>query len=99
MICLIGILIHVGECIDLPEQEILACFLFASHLMADDLFQMGDRFGIVLRMDIVVGQRIVPFLAGNTGYRVAAGIADDLLGIVEPSTLYVGLGHKPWARL
>ena len=61
--------------------------------MVDNLFQMWYRLGIVLCVDIVVGQGIVPFLASHTGNGVTTGIADDLLGVVEPPTLHVGLGQ------
>ena len=48
-------------------------------------------------MDVVVGQRVIPFLAGAPVDRVAAHVADDILGIVEPAFLHVALG-QPGAR-
>ena len=93
LIGLIGFLIRVDQRIDLSKQKIFARFLFAPHLVTDDFLQMWNCLGIVLCVDIEVGQGIIPFLASNTRYGVATGIADDFLSVVEPPTLHVGLGQ------
>ena len=49
-------------------------------------------------MDIIVGKGIVPLLAGPPVDAVAAHLADDILGIVNPVLLDIALG-QPSSRL
>ena len=75
----------------LPEQVVFAGFLALSHLVLDDFFQVGHGLGIVARVDVVVGQRVVPFLLRAPVDGVASHVANHVLGVVEPFLLNVAL--------
>ena len=52
--------------------------------MLDHLLQVGHRLLVVAHVDIVVCVGVVPVFHGAEVHRVAAHVADHVLGVVEP---------------
>ena len=75
----------------LSHEEPLAGLLLVSALMLDYFAQVWHRLLVVLRPDIVVCIGVVPVLHCPEVHRVAAHIADDVLGIVEPFQFSIAL--------
>ena len=96
LIGFIGLLLVSELRLQLSEQEVFASLLALTHLVLDDLAQIGNGLCIVAGVDVVVGERVVPFLLGAPVNGVAAHVADDVLGIVDPVLLNIALG-KPGA--
>ena len=86
------------RCLHLSHEEPLACALFASHLVLDDVAQVGYSFLVFARVYVVVGVGVVPLLACRPVDGVALHVAYHVLGIVEPTLLDVALG-EPCSRL
>ena len=84
--------------LDLSHQIPFARFLLLSHLVLDDLAQVGDGLLQFTRVDIIVSKGIVPLLGGPPVDAVALHVADHVLGIIEPVLLDVAFG-KPCPRL
>ena len=59
--------------------------------MTDDLLQIRDSLLIVARVYIIIRIRVVPFLLCAPIDRVAAHIADNVLGLVLPTRLDIAL--------
>ena len=85
-------------CLQLSHEIPLAGPLLAAHLVLDDLAQIGHGLGIVAGVYIVVGEGEVPLFLGLPSDGVAAHVADDILGIVEPALFHIALG-QPRTRL
>ncbi len=90
---LVSLAVVAESLIELSEQEPLAGFLLAAHLVFDHLAQVGDGLLVVACVDIVVGVGVVPLLAGTPVDAVALHVAYHVLGIVEPAFLHVALGQ------
>ncbi len=84
--------------LELSHEKPLACTLLASHLMLDDTPQIRHSLGVLTRVYIVVGIRVVPFLACRPMDRVALHVAYHVLRVVEPALLNVAFG-EPRPRL
>ena len=86
------------RCLHLSHEEPLACALLASHLVLDDVAQVGNSFLVFARVYVVVGVGVVPLLACRPVDGVALHVAYHVLGIVEPTLLDVAFG-EPCPRL
>ena len=84
--------------LQLSEQEPLAGTLLATHLVLDNLAQVGDGTLVVAHVDVVVGIGVVPLFLGMPVDGVAAHVAYHVLGIVEPILLNIAFG-QPGAGL
>ena len=62
------------------------------------LSEIGYGFGVVARVDVVVGVGVVPFLACRPVDGVALHVPHHVFGVVEPTLLKVALG-EPSPRL
>ena len=93
LIGLIGLSVPTGFSKQLPQQKPLACLLLAPHLMTDDLLQIRNSLLIVARVYIIIRIRVVPFLLCAPIDRVAAHVADNVLGLVLPTRLDIALGQ------
>ena len=93
LVSLISLLLMSELSLELSEQEVLACLLALAHLVLNDLLQVGHSFRIVARVDVVIGQRVVPLLLCSPMDAVAAHVADHVLSIVYPVLLNVALGE------
>ena len=91
--CLVGFSVVANGSLQLSHEEPFACLLFAAHLVTDDFPQVGDGLGVVASVDVVVGQRVVPFLLGTPMDGVALHVADDVFGIVEPLLLHIAFSQ------
>ena len=89
----------VAQCrLHLSHEKPLAGALLASHLVLDDVAQVGDGFLVFARVHVVVGVGVVPLLARRPVNGVALHVAYHVLGVVEPTLLDVALG-EPRSRL
>ena len=61
--------------------------------MTDHFAEVRDSFLVVSLPDVVVGVGIVPVLDSAVVYRVTVHVADDILGVVEPSQLGIAFGQ------
>ena len=66
--------------------------------MAYHLPEIGNRLPGIPRVDIVIGEGIIPFLLGTPVDGIALDVADYIFSIVDPALLDVAFG-KPGARL
>ena len=95
---LISLLLVADGSLQLSHQIPLAGFLLVSHLMAYHLPEIGNRLPGITRVDIVIGEGIIPFLLGTPVDGIALDVSDHIFCIVGPSQLDVAFG-KPGARL
>ena len=95
---LIGFFLLTYGSLQLSHQEPLSCFLFAAHLMTDDLPQIRYRFLILTQMDIIIGIGIIPLLHGSPVHGVTLHLGNHILSIVEPVLFDIALG-QPCPRL
>ena len=82
-----GVLLH--GCIYLSEQEPLSRLLFCSHLVANHFSQIHRSFLQISRVQVVVSQRVIPFLLRSPVDAVAVHIAYYILRIVHPILLNI----------
>ena len=90
-ISLVSLLLMSKFSLQLSEQIVFASLLLLAHFVFDDLSQIGHRLGIVARVDVVVGHRVVPFFLRTPVNRVATHIPNHVLGIVNPVLFDVAL--------
>ena len=95
---LISLLLVADGSLQLSHQIPLAGFLLVSHLMAYHLPEIGNRLPGIPRVDIVIGEGIIPFLLGTPVDGIALDVSDHIFCIVGPSLLDIAFG-KPGARL
>ena len=95
---LISLLLVADGSLQLSHQIPLAGFLLVSHLMAYHLPEIGNRLPGIPRVDIVIGEGIIPFLLGTPVDGIALDVSDYIFCIVGPSQLDIAFG-KPGARL
>ena len=95
---LISLLPVADGSLQLSHQIPLAGFLLVSHLMAYHLSEIGNRLPGIPRVDIVIGEGIIPFLLGTPVDGIALYVSDHIFCIVGPSQLDIAFG-KPGARL
>ena len=91
LISLVGLLTMAQFRFQLSQKIVFTGFLALSTLVFDDFFQIRHRLGIVARVDVVVGHRVVPFLLRPPVNRVAPHIANHVLGVVNPVLFDVAL--------
>ena len=95
---LISLLLVADGSLQLSHQIPLAGFLLVSHLMAYHLPEIGNRLPGIPRVDIVIGEGIIPFLLGTPVDGIALDVSDHIFCIVVPALLDIAFG-KPGARL
>ena len=95
---LISLLLVADGSLQLSHQIPLAGFLLVSHLMAYHLPEIENRLPGIPRVDIVIGEGIIPFLLGTPVDGIALDVSDHIFCIVGPSLLDIAFG-KPGARL
>ncbi len=76
----LGIVAESG--LQLSHEIPFAGTLLASHLVLDDLAQVGYGLGIVTCVYVIVGKGEIPLFLGLPGDGVTTHVADDILGIV-----------------
>ena len=81
------------QLLQLSHEEPLTCFLFLTGLMTDYLPQVLHRLLVLLGVDIVVGECIVPCLHTLIVQRIPAHTTDHVFGIIEPAELRIALGE------
>ena len=93
LVGLVGFCLLSEGRLQLSHEEPLSCLLFLSVFVADDLAQIGNGFLVVCCMDVVVSHGVVPLMLCRRVDGVAAHVADDVFGVVEPVEFYVALGQ------
>ena len=104
LIGFIGLLLVSELRLQLSEQEVFAGLLALTHLVLDDLAQIGNGLCIVAGVDVVVGERVVPFLLGapvdgvavDGGLRgvEAAHVVEGGGGFVEGTLVELRAAHE-----
>ena len=92
--CLVGSVTMSQLRLQLSEEIPFTGPLLASHLMLDDLAEIRYGTLVLPSVDIVVGISVVPFFLGVPVDGVAAHVADNVLGIIEPFLFDIAFG-KP----
>ena len=89
----VGLLFVAERGLYLSQQEVFACLLRLPLLVSDDFPEVGQGLLVLSVLDVIVGIGGIPVAHAVVVYGVAAHVANDVLGVVEPAQLRIALGQ------